>query len=270
MRRKLWAAVICLLAMVGMGVNTSAVTLQVEGKRLTQDVSARIINGSTYVPLREITQVLKPEAKISWEQGSAVVSSGNLQLTAAPGKTYIEANGRFLFTKDGVKLEGGRTLVPLRALAQALGATVSWDGAAATATVYPGSGTILHGDDFYDADELYWLSRIISSESRGEPLSGKIAVGNVVLNRMRSQEFPNTIYGVIFDDRWGGQFEPVRNASIYAAPTEESIMAAKLVLDGAETAGESLYFLAPALTNNHWMMENRTYVTTIGCHWFYR
>ena len=95
-------------------------------------------------------------------------------------------------------------------------------------------------------------------------------MGNVVLNRVKSPDFPDTIYGVIFDDRWGGQFEPVRNGTVYDEPTAESVEAARLCLEGVNTAGDSLYFLAPHLTDNHWTMENRTYVTTIGCHWFYQ
>ena len=51
---------------------------------------------------------------------------------------------------------------------------------------------------------------------------------------------------------------------------EQSIQAAKLCLEGVNVAKDSLYFLAPALTNNHWIMENRTHVMTIGAHWFYR
>lgn len=95
-------------------------------------------------------------------------------------------------------------------------------------------------------------------------------MGNVILNRVDHREFPNTIYGVIFDDRWGGQFEPVRNGTVYHDPTQESVTAAKLVLEGADVVGDSLYFLAPSLTNNHWIMSNRDYVATIGAHWFYR
>ena len=133
-----------------------------------------------------------------------------------------------------------------------------------------GGAPLASGDAVYDADALYWLSRIISAESRGEPLEGQIAVGNVVLNRVDSPDFPDTIYGVIFDDRWGGQFTPVRNGTIYQEPTEQSIQAAKLCLEGVNVAKDSLYFLAPALTNNHWIMENRTHVMTIGAHWFYR
>ena len=197
------------------------------------------------------------------------VRAEGLKLTARPGDAYIEANGRTLYAKDGVHLKAGRTLVPVRVLAEALGATVDWNPATGVVSVN-GGGSATTQPDYNREDKPYWLSRIISAESRGEPLEGQIAVGNVVLNRVDSPDFPDTIYGVIFDDRWGGQFTPVRNGTIYQEPTEQSIQAAKLCLEGVNVAKDSLYFLAPALTNNHWIMENRTHVMTIGAHWFYR
>lgn len=62
----------------------------------------------------------------------------------------------------------------------------------------------------------------------------------------------------------------MRNGTIYHTPHRGERDAAKLVLEGADVAGESLYFLAPTLTNNHWIMENRDYIMTIGVHWFYK
>jgi len=270
MKRKLLMLALTLGLMFSLGTSAAAVELDLAGRSMTAPARARIVGGQTYVSLRTVAEALRPDAQVSWENGRAVVRAADLELIAVPGQTYITANGRVLYLPNGVLLEDGRTLVALRPLAKALGAEVTWDAATGTAGLIPGSGTIAGASDYYDADELYWLSRIISAESQGEPLVGKIAVGNVVLNRVRSDEFPDTIYGVIFDDRWGGQFEPVRNGTIYNTPTEESVLAAKLVLEGADTAGESLYFLAPNLTNNHWTMENRDYVTTIGTHWFYK
>ena len=137
---------------------------------------------------------------------------------------------RALYIPQGVLLENGRTLVPVRVLAEALGADVDWNSSTGEVTVTSGDGTILTEYDVYDPDALYWLSRIISAESQGEPLTGKVGVGNVILNRVGHAEFPNTIYGVIFDSRWGGQFEPVQNGTVYSTPTQESVIAAKLVL----------------------------------------
>ena len=213
------------------------------------------------MPFRAVTEALRPDAQVAWERGQAVARAEDLSLSAQPGASYIEANGRALYAPTGVYTSQGSTLVPVRVLAAALGAQV---------TVTGGSGAIAPAGERYPEQDLYWLSRIISAESKGEPLEGQIAVGNVILNRVASPEFPNKVYDVIFDARWGGQFAPVKNGTIYDAPSDSSILAAKLCLEGANTAGNSLYFLAPALAGNLWTMEERTYVTTIGTHWFYR
>ncbi|MEG2037954.1 MAG: cell wall hydrolase, partial [Ruthenibacterium sp.] len=123
--------------------------------------------------------------------------------------------------------------------------------------------------DRYPPQELYWLSRIISAESRGEPLRGQVAVGNVILNRVASPAFPNSVQGVVFDKRNAVQFEPVSNGSIYAAPSPQSVTAAKMALDGSREAGDALYFFAPSLSKGTWIAKNRAYLKTIGCHRFY-
>lgn len=242
-------------------------TLTVNGENLWAQTQAHMVGDTTYVALRAAVRALAPEARVSWEDGAARVRGAGLDLAARPGDQWLTVNGRALYVPDGVLLEDGVTAVPVRALAAALGAEVDWSREAGV-TLTPGEGRPDPAP--YTEDELYWMSRIISAESRGEPLLGKLAVGTVVLNRVASGEFPDTIYGVIFDRKWGIQFEPVANGTVYDEPTQESVLAAKLVLDGARAAGDSLYFLAPELTNNHWMMEHQTYVTTIGCHWFYK
>lgn len=266
MKRLTVCLALCLALLAGHGY---AATLTVDGQAL--DTSAcRIYQNTTYVPLRAVTEALCPGVSVWWTGSCAAASAPGLSLTARPGAVYIEANGRALHVPGGVRLENGVTLVPVRVLAEALGACVDWDAATGAVTVTGNTRTFLSGAERYDAGELYWLSRIISAESRGEPFLGQLAVGGVILNRVASAEFPNTVYGVIFDSRWGGQFEPVRNGTVYQEPAAESVIAAKLCLEGVNNAGGSLYFLAPALTSNHWTMQNRTYVMTIGSHWFYR
>ncbi|SCY01755.1 cell wall hydrolase [Alkaliphilus peptidifermentans] len=119
-------------------------------------------------------------------------------------------------------------------------------------------------------DDLYWLSRIIHAEAQGEPYKGKVAVGNVVLNRVKSDEFPNSIYGVVFDKQHGyTQFSPVIDGTIYNTPNSESIEAAKEALNGAKPVGDVLYFLNPRKSTNFWIVENRKFFTTIADHDFY-
>ena len=242
----------------------SAPVVSINGTIAGSEAMANLWNNTTYVSLRSVAKSLDPASVIIWENDTAKVQTKSLTLTAREGDTYISVNGRNVSVPFGVKNINGRILVPLRPLAQAFDATVYWSSFKKQASV------ISELKEDYNHDDLYWLSRIISAESQGEPLEGKIAVGNVVLNRVKSPEFPDTIYEVIFDHRWGGQFEPVRNGTIYQTPTEESIYAAKLCLNGANVIGDSIYFLAPALAQNFWVVEHREYVATIGCHDFYR
>jgi N-acetylmuramoyl-L-alanine amidase len=190
-----------------------------------------------------------------------------VELTAKPGECYIEVNGRALYVSGGVSLTAGRTALPLRVLENALGGVVTWDDETATASLSLEGCQAGQAD--YDQEDLYWLSRIISAESQGESLLGQIAVGNVVLNRVKSSEYPNTIQEVVFDTKDGVQFEPVSNGTITQEPTATSVLAAKLALEGANVVGESLYFYAPALSAGSWIVKNCTYYTTIGCHRFY-
>ena len=268
--RKAWigTALAAVLTFSAIQPASAAQVLSVGGRNVWNEAGARLVRGgTTYVSLRTVAGLLAPKSVVSWENGTAWVRENGLTLSARPGDVWLTVNDRALYIPDGVLLENGRTLVPIRVLAEALGGSVDWSRETGV-TLTVGSGRPAAAA--YTSDELYWMSRIISAESRGEPLLGKIAVGTVVLNRVASDEFPDSIHDVIFDSKWGIQFKPVDNGTVYNEPTEESVLAAKLVLDGARAAGDSLYFLAPELTNNHWIMENRDFVVTIGCHWFYR
>lgn len=265
--KRLTSALAAVALAATLTVSASASVLNVSGQNIWQDAKARVVNNTTYVSLRTVAGWLAPAAQVSWTGSAARIDGAGVSVSAVPGQKWLTVNDRVLYIPDGVKVDSGSVLVPIRVLAKALGGEVDWSREAGV-TLTVGSG--VPGGAPYTADELYWLSRIISAESRGESLLGKLAVGTVVLNRVASSEFPNDIYSVIFDREWGVQFTPVANGTIYDKPTEESILAAKMVLEGARVAGDSLYFLAPSLTNNHWIMENREYVTTIGVHWFYR
>lgn len=226
---------------------------------------AWVEGGTSYITLRAFAA--QGPYRLSWEGGEAKLSGDGLELTARPGQAYIIANGRPLYVPGGVAVREGKLVLPLRILAQATGGQLTWDRASATARL--GTYGVSPPTAAYPEEDLYWLSRVISAESRGEPLQGQIAVGNVVLNRVNSNEFPNTIKEVVFDRKHGVQFEPVSNGTIYDPPTSSALLAAKLCLEGANVVGNCLYFYAPALSPGTWIVQNRTYHTTIGCHRFY-
>ncbi len=230
--------------------------------------AARRCNQTTYISIRAMVEALYPNAQVTWSNGSLLAAADGLTMTATPGASYLVTNGRYLYVPGGVILDSGVTLAPVRVLAKALGATITWDAATQDIRITPGNGPILSGDQYYSSSAVYWLSRIISAESGSQPLTGKIAVGTVILNRVNSELFPDTIYNVIFDRQYGSyQFSPVRNGSVYNTPNAASVIAAKLCLDGAREAGQSLFFNATG--QSCWASRNRTLVTTIGGHNFY-
>ncbi len=267
MKRFIAATGAALILTLSSASAASSSPLTINGVSTGSEAMVTIENNTTYVSLRNVSSFLDSDAVITWENNTARVRTERFYLSAQPGKNYITVNNETVPVPYGVKLEQGRVLVPIRVLAQVFNASVYWSPVTGEVAV---NSNIENQTSNYNADDLYWLSRIISAESNGESLDGKIAVGNVVLNRVASSDFPNTIYDVIFDSRWGGQFEPVRNGTIHNTPTEESIQAAKLCLEGANVIGDCLYFLAPALAQNFWVPQNREYVATIGCHEFYR
>lgn len=154
-------------------------------------------------------------------------------------------------------------------ISKALSIEVVWDSDRRTVVLTDTGDTLLSADKFYNSSDLYWLSRIISAESAGEPLTGKIAVGNVVLNRKASPSYPNTIYGVIFDRKGGTQFTPAAIGTIYNSPTAESIMAAKICLEGYSIDQNILFFMNPRIATNNWISKNRPFAFRIANHDFY-
>ena len=231
-----------------------------------------LIKETTYAPLRSFADAVVPGADVSFDAPSrtAYVNANGLWLIVKEGSHYLVANGRYLyFDTPAVILSDGRMYVPIRALARALGVGIEWSYSARSISVTGSYAPILSGDKFYREDEVYWLSRIISAESRGEPLLGQIAVGNVVLNRRAFPDFPNTVWGVIFDRKWGVQFSPVLNGSVYAEPYYLSVIAAKLCLEGVTVSEDVLYFLEPSKATSAWIPNNRRFAFKIGAHYFY-
>ncbi|MBR4080998.1 MAG: spore cortex-lytic enzyme [Clostridia bacterium] len=147
--------------------------------------------------------------------------------------------------KNGLTVDGAVG----SATAAALG--ISLSGGAVSASVYQES-------------EVRILARLVSGEARGEPYIGQVAVAAVVLNRVKSPAFPNTISGVVFqrgafDAVWDGQFD--------MEPTGNSVRAARDALNGWDPTGGCLYYYNPSTATNPWIWT-REVVLSIGRHAF--
>ena len=139
--------------------------------------------------------------------------------------------------------------------AAALGVTLSSSSTTAGATTVSSSSSA----------NQHLLARLIYAEARGESYKGKVAVGAVVLNRVRSSQFPNTLSGVIYQKN---AFESVTNGSIHNTPDSECLRAAKEAMNGWDPTGGCLYFYNAATVSSGSWIHSRTVRTVIGRHSF--
>lgn len=114
------------------------------------------------------------------------------------------------------------------------------------------------------SNDVNLLARIIYGEARGESYTGQVAVGAVVLNRVRSSSFPNTISGVIYQS---GAFDAVRDGQINLTPNSTAKKAAQDALNGWDPSYGAIYYFNPNTATNKWIWS-RPHTVTIGNHRF--
>lgn len=116
----------------------------------------------------------------------------------------------------------------------------------------------------YTNSDLYLLAKTIYAEGRGEPYTGQVAIGAVILNRVRSSEFPNTVAGVVYQKH---AFTAVSDGQINLTPNDTAMRAAQDAVDGWDPTGGALYYYNPAIATSSWIFGRQT-VTVIGKHVF--
>ena len=218
----------------------------------------------TYVSLESVSSVLGYDAVTDYNLDTNIltISVAGIEITAEAGQQYMQANGRAIYLPYGYKEINGSYVFPMDAVAKIFTLNVSYDGESVNLDT-ANEAVLQSGDEFYNEDDLYWMSRIITWESGNQPVAGQIAVGNVVLNRVDSTRFPDTIKDVIFQP---GQFSPVACGVIYGEPYNISVICAKLALEGYNTVGDAMFFQV----GRYGAVANiATYVCTIGGHNFF-
>ena len=243
-------------------------TVTVNGVKLSEP--AVVMNDTLYLPLRAFANSLG-NATVSYNKSTrtATLSMPGLYLTATDCGFVTYANDRPLFSfSPNVLMSNGKMYIPASALTKATGVTIE-SNASSSVSIKGAYKALAPASEFYREDEVYWLSKIISAESQGESLIGQIAVGDVIMNRVNSSLYPNTIWGVIFDRKYGVQFSPILDGSIYNDPTYTSVLAAKICLEGTSLSDNALFFLNPRAAESNWIVRSREYAYSIGGHDFY-
>lgn len=201
------------------------------------DASAAVYWGSRGEQVRRVQQKLR-----QWGYYDGEVDGVFGQETYDAVVYFQKKNG---LKADGVA--GSRTL-------EAMGISSGGEKAIAASTSASSS---------YSSD-VELLARLIHGEARGEPYVGMVAVGAVVLNRVRSSKFPNTIAGVIYQ---AGAFDAVADGQIHLTPNEQSRRAARDALNGWDPTGGCLYYYNPATATSKWIWTREVRLN-IGDHSF--
>lgn len=177
-------------------------------------------------------------------------------------QTKLKSLGFFNGTVDGIY--GVKTQRAVRQFQKSVGITA--DGVAGQKTLlYMGLGSGSSSNTGgYSSSDVYLLAKVIAAEARGESYTGQVAVGAVVLNRVDSSSFPDTVAGVVYQK---GAFSAVTDSNWSVSPDSTSKKAAQDAINGWDPSGGALYYYNPAKTSNQWI-RTRPVITTIGRHLF--
>ena len=126
-----------------------------------------------------------------------------------------------------------------------------------------GSSTSSQGGG-YSSNDLYLLARVVYGEARGEPYLGQVAVAAVVLNRVKSSKFPNTIAGVVYEP-WA--FTCVNDGQINLSPNDTAMKAAKDAVNGWDPTYGCLFYYNPKTATSQWIRQKKVHLS-IGSHVF--
>ena len=185
-------------------------------------------------------------------------------------QTKLKRWGYYKGNVDGIY--GSQTQEAVKYFQRKNGLTV--DGIAGTKTlqamgIYNSSGNSSSGSSnnsssSTNSNDLNLLSRLVYGEARGEPYTGQVAVAAVVLNRVKSSSFPNTIAGVIYQS---GAFDVVADGQINLTPNETAKKAAQDAMNGWDPTNGAIYYFNPSTATNKWIWS-RPMTVTIGKHRF--
>lgn len=115
-----------------------------------------------------------------------------------------------------------------------------------------------------NSNDINLIARAVNGEARGEPYEGQVAVAAVILNRVKSSSFPNTVSGVVYQN---GAFDAVADGQVNLAPNASCVKAAKDAMNGWDPSGGAIYYYNPKTATNKWI-RTRPIIRTIGNHVF--
>ncbi len=223
------------------------VSVRVNDELIESNDKNYIVNDRVFVLARDVAESLG--AIVEWQNATKEVTIrlDNQVISFNIDSFTANVNGEIKVMDAMPFLKNERTYVPVRFLSENLGFSVQWDGINRIVDISSDENLVSRSDldvqHSYTKEDLLWLSRIVQVETGGSTIDMKLAVANVVLNRVESNIFPNSIYDVIFEIDVYIQFPPAhRESFLTLIPSELSIEAARRALEGENNISDCLYF----------------------------
>ena len=199
-------------------------------------------------------------------QNTSVEALSKYGSTGSEVRTIQEKLKRWGYYSGNVDgIYGSQTVAAVKRFQQKNGLQV--DGIAGTQTLKAMgimTSSSSSGSTSSNSSDVNLLARAIYGEARGEPYVGQVAVGAVILNRVKSSQFPNTIAGVIYQS---GAFDAVSDGQINLTPDSTAKKAAQDALNGWDPSYGAIYYFNPSTATNKWIWS-RPMTVTIGKHRF--
>lgn len=191
---------------------------------------------------------------------AASVKQGSTGATVKQIQQNLKAWGYYNGNVDGIY--GSQTVAAVKYFQRTHKLTV--DGIVGSKTAAALGISITSNSTSSSSSNSYLLARLIYGEARGEPYVGQVAIAAIVLNRVKSSQFPNTISGVIYQN---GAFTVVSDGQINMTPNDTAIRAAQDAMNGWDPTYGCLFYYNPATATNAWIRQ-KTIHLTIGRHVF--
>ena len=232
-----------------------------QAKRIA--ISRIVVACAAFAVVLVAAAVYVPLSADEGEQSAAVLKVGSSGAQVRTLQTKLNNWGYDAGAVDGIF--GSNTLAAVKRFQQRNGLAVDGIVGAKTAAALGmslSSGS--SGNSSYSSSDVYLLAKCIYAEARGEPYIGQVAIGAVVLNRVKSSSFPNTIAGVIYQPY---AFTAVADGQINLEPNDTAYKAARDAMNGWDPTNGCLYYYNPATATSAWIWS-RPVMLSIGNHNF--
>ena len=220
-------------------------------------------------PKTGLTVPLVQEQTVDFAESAAILKQGSQGGEVKEVQRRLKLWGYYKGEADGVFGAGTRSAVIAfqkkhglkadgvvgKSTYKALGMESSYQALVNNAT---------NGVGGYSSSDVYLLAKTIYAEGRGEPYTGQVAIGAVVMNRVRNSAFPNTVSGVVYQKH---AFTAVSDGQINLTPDDTAMRAARDAINGWDPTGGALYYYNPAVATSAWIFDRQT-ITVIGRHVF--